>query len=73
MAQMTQQALDFESSAFVSMTYDDETNALQVVFKDGARYTYSIPQNVIDAWMSSGSIGAFYNANVRGQFSFQAD
>lgn len=70
---MTQQALDFESSAFTSMIYDDETNALVVVFKDGARYTYAIPANVMDAWIKSDSIGAFYNANVRGQFSFQAD
>lgn len=70
---MAQQSLDFESSAFTSMIYDDETNQLVVVFKDGARYTYNLPQNVIDAWMSSGSIGAFYNANIRGQFSFQAE
>lgn len=55
------------------MIYDDETMQLVVVFKDGARYTYAVPQNVVDAWMSSGSIGAFYNANIRGQFSFQAD
>lgn len=67
---MTPRPLDFESSAISQIIYDDETEITVVTFKDGETYGYMLPQDVIDAWMASGSIGGFYNAEIRQQFSF---
>lgn len=67
---MTALALDFTSSAFTQMVYDSDTEQLIATFKDGATYAYTLPQDVVDQWMAADSIGGFYNANIRGQFSF---
>lgn len=69
-AAMTAQALSFTSSAFAQMVYDSDTGDLIATFRDGETYIYNLPQDVVDAWMAAGSVGGFYNANIRGQFSF---
>jgi hypothetical protein len=66
---MAQQSYPPNSSAFNAIVYDDETESLDVEFKDGQTYHWDgFPPDVFAQWMTSGSRGAFFNLNIRGQY-----
>lgn len=69
---MVQQTYSPDSTAISQIIYDDETTQAVVMLADGSSWTYNIPQNVMDAWLEAGSPGAFYNAQIRGNFAFFA-
>ncbi|HEY1887154.1 MAG TPA: KTSC domain-containing protein [Roseiarcus sp.] len=69
---MAVQTYSPDSTAISQLIYDDETEQCVVILTDGSRFTYALPQNVMDAWVAAGSAGAFYNTQIRGNFAFFA-
>lgn len=69
---MAVETYSLNSSAIAQLIYDDDTTLCVVILTDGSRFTYAIPQDVMDAWLAAGSAGAFYNTEIRGNFAFFA-
>jgi hypothetical protein len=59
------------SSAIARVEYDPSTRHLQVWFHgSGGPYTYyGVPQYVYDALICAASIGSYFNAYIRDQYS----
>ncbi|MEO8382166.1 MAG: KTSC domain-containing protein [Acidobacteriota bacterium] len=65
---MSQRTL-IDSSVIAALTYDSDTNVLDVEFRTGRVYRYwLIPQGVYDALRGSDSIGRHFNSEVRDHF-----
>jgi hypothetical protein len=57
------------SSAISLLAYDDEEETLYVTFTDGRQYQLDgFPQVELERWLASGSIGKYWNANVKGRY-----
>jgi hypothetical protein len=57
------------SSAISRLDYDDESKELFLTFTDGRSYTLpDFPEIELARWLESGSIGGYWNANVRGKY-----
>jgi len=60
------------SSVIRSFQYDAATRELDIVFQSGLRYIYlDVPQEVFRALEASRSQGAFFNDEIRENFSFR--
>lgn len=60
------------SSAITQITYRPKTRVMYVHMTDGTHIAYeSVPQEVYEAFISAGSIGKYFNANVRNNYSFR--
>ncbi|MCL5028984.1 MAG: KTSC domain-containing protein [Bacteroidetes bacterium] len=59
-----------ESSLAASVGYDPTTSTLEIEFKTtGAVWQYyDVPENVFNEMMN-GSIGKYFHANIKGQYS----
>ena len=54
------------SSVIAEIGYDDDHGLLEVAFHNGRTYYYlSVPRNVYESLMSAGSVGAYFNENIR--------
>lgn len=59
------------SSSLATVGYDDATQTLEVEFTNGHVYQYfDVPQSVFDSLLGSESLGAFFNAEIRGSYRF---
>jgi hypothetical protein len=57
------------SSAIAAIGYDDETQDCFVTFKDGRSYTLNgFPEIELERWLGAGSIGGYWNANIKGNY-----
>src|SRR5262245_12882374 len=57
------------SSAMARIDYDAETEECFITFQDGRSYTLvGIPQIEVERWANSGSLGGYWNANLRGRY-----
>jgi len=54
-----------QSSMFSKVSYDFKTNVLEVTFKNGRVYTYTIPVELYYQFMDAESKGKFFNANIK--------
>ncbi|EPX3109041.1 KTSC domain-containing protein [Serratia marcescens] len=55
-----------DSSNLESVGYDSNNYILEVEFKRGAVYQYiNVPEYVFEELMSAGSIGSYFNLNIR--------
>ena len=60
-----------DSSNVAEITYDDQTQTLQVEFKNGGVYQYfDVPQNIYDAFASAESKGRFLISQIKGAFRY---
>jgi hypothetical protein len=60
-----------ESSAVTSLGYDDATLTLEVETTNGNVYQYQgVPPPVAEAMKAAGSIGQFYNQQIKGRYPF---
>lgn len=60
-----------ESSSIAAFAYEAEDRALYVRFKNGRTYRYSgVPASVFDAFADASSKGAFFNAEVQGNYPY---
>jgi hypothetical protein len=59
-----------ESSAIAVMAYDADNQILSVQFTDGrGPYVFQdFPENELDRWANSPSIGGYFNSFVRGNY-----
>lgn len=59
------------SSVIRAFDYDPVEQALDVVFVSGRRYRYhDVPDELYGRMLHATSVGEFFNAHVRDQFSF---
>lgn len=57
-----------QSSAIAALTYHPD-HSLVIEFNDGTRYVIpSFPPIELSRWLAAKSIGAYFNANVRGRY-----
>jgi hypothetical protein len=63
-----------QSSSLAALAYDEKRHELRATFRDSGRtYAYSdVPQELYDALLFADSMGAFFNAHIRGRFPFRA-
>jgi len=60
------------SSNVAAVGYDAETETLEVEFNSGAVYQYSgVPEEIYTGLIGAGSVGKFFNANVKNSYQFQ--
>lgn len=61
-----------ESSAIDFIRYEPVTAELTITFNSGKRYVYfAAPRGVSDALIAAPSIGAYFNAHIRGHYRFR--
>lgn len=59
------------SSTILSVGYDDLTFVLEAEFTSGQIYQYfDVPRAHFDAMLTAGSVGAYFNANIRNVFAY---
>lgn len=57
------------SSNIHSVGYEAESQTLEVEFHHGGIYRYAnVPENVYQGLMQAGSIGSYFNRNIRDQY-----
>lgn len=57
-----------ESTAIARLYYRRD-KTLSILFQDGSRYAIeNFPPLELHRWLNSGSIGGYFNANIRGRY-----
>ena len=57
------------SSAIAELMYRAHDRFLTILFQDGTRYGIDgFPALELERWLSSGSIGGYFNRNIRGRY-----
>lgn len=60
------------SSNIASVGYDEANSILEVEFINGSVYEYfDVPEHVYREFMGCGSLGAYLNSRIRGQYRYQ--
>jgi len=60
-----------ESSSISEIGFDEASNTLEIMFRDGKLYQYfDVPAHLYEQMISASSIGKFFHENVRGEFRF---
>lgn len=60
-----------ESSSIAAFAYLSQEMYLYVRFKNGISYRYSgVPMNIYSAFTRASSKGAFFNAQIQGNFAY---
>ena len=60
-----------DSSAVKRLLYDAETKTARVTFPSGHSYEYyNIPEDIMYYWSLADSLGKYFNANIKGQYSY---
>ena len=63
---------DVQSSALRSVGYDGGQQTLVITFQSGGTYEYSgVPRSVYEELMRAPSKGTYFNAHVKGQYSYR--
>jgi len=59
------------SSNLVSVGYNPDSETLEVEFKNSGIYEYyNVPQFMYDRLMQAGSIGTFFNTDIKTSYAF---
>ncbi|MDK2836975.1 MAG: hypothetical protein PWQ53_310 [Bacteroidota bacterium] len=59
-----------QSSMIVSLGYEADTSTLEVEFNSGAIWQYyDVPESVYYDMINSGSLGKYFHANIKGQYT----
>lgn len=69
---MTAQPIAIPASSHIAaVSYDAETQELEVTFKDGTPLIYAnVPERVARGFSSALSAGKYFNAQIRDRFDF---
>jgi hypothetical protein len=63
---------DVQSSALRSVGYDGGQQTLVITFQSGSTYEYGgVPRKVYEELMRAPSKGTYFNAHVKGQYSYR--
>lgn len=58
-----------KSSNIEGVIYNDQTNTLEVHFKNGNEYSYeAVPQDIYDALIHADSVGKYFHSNIKGKY-----
>lgn len=58
------------SSMIASIGYETSSSTLEIEFNSGTVWQYfDVPENVYYDMTNSGSLGNFFNTNIKGQYS----
>lgn len=61
--------VNLDSTALASASYDDATQTLDVVFRNGRDYTYTnVPMEVFEGLRDDPSPGSYYFSRIRGVY-----
>ena len=68
-------ACKFKQSSIIDrVAYDDEARSLCVSFRQTGKYVYyEVPAAIFDALCKAKSVGAFFNAQIKGRFRCRRD
>ena len=68
-------ACRFKSSSMIErVAFDDDTNVLAVSFRQTGKYVYyGVPGSIFDALCQAGSVGTFFNEQIKGRFPCRRD
>jgi hypothetical protein len=59
------------SSNVEAIGYDENSQTLQVEFKNGSNYQYfDVPERIFNELRGAGSIGAYLSTNIKGSYRF---
>lgn len=59
-----------QSSMIASLGYEADTSTLEVEFNSGAIWQYyDVPESVYYDMINSGSLGKYFHANIKGQYT----
>ena len=62
------------SAVIRSFDYDEESQALLIVFQSGRRYRYlDVPIETATGLRAAFAKGEFFNAHIRGRFDYEED
>ena len=60
------------SSNLVSVGYDENSQTLEVEFKEGRVYRYfNVPMSVYIALMAASSVGSYHAANIKEKYKYE--
>jgi len=60
------------STAISAITYRKKTRVLYVHMVSGEHIAYEdVPEDVYESFIHAGSIGKYYNANIRSNYSYR--
>lgn len=63
-----------KSSMIERASYDDEAQSLCLSFKQTGKYVYyDVPAAIFDALCKAGSVGSFFNNEIKGRFHCRRD
>lgn len=63
--------ISVSSTNVEAIGYDEDSQTLQVEFKNGSNYQYfDVPERVFNELRDSGSIGAYLSASIKGVYRF---
>jgi hypothetical protein len=58
-----------DSSMIEEYSYDDETQILEVTFRNGGTYSYpGVPEDVFQSMKDADSCGRFFLQNIKGSY-----
>lgn len=61
-----------QSSSISSIGYDNESQILEIEFKNGSLYHYfDIPQSIFDQLMNASSHGTYLNRTIKGSYNYR--
>ena len=65
------QITSVDSSSIAAIGFDEDSQTLQVEFKNGATYQYfDVPKAIFDGLVSAASVGQFLNQQVKGNYRY---
>ncbi|KFB87970.1 hypothetical protein CR62_07390 [Serratia grimesii] len=60
-----------DSTNIESAGYDSNSSVLEVEFKNGSLYQYiGVPEYVFQELISAGSVGVYFNQNIKNNYEF---
>ena len=60
-----------KSSNIASIGYDSDTQTLEIEFMNGSIYQYfDVPRSQYEALMGAGSLGEYFNSNIKGYYRY---
>lgn len=61
--------IPLSSSALSAAGYDPATKRMVIIFTNGGSYTFcGVPKEVFHGLVTAGSVGTYYNMNIRDKY-----
>lgn len=65
------QRISVTSTNVETIGYDEDSQTLEIEFKNGSVYQYfDVPENIFNELRDAGSIGAYFSSNIKGTYRY---